>query len=87
MTNEGAANTLPDVDWASLATLDGTTVRLSAVVASLDGTRLIKGEQQGTMHEALEIGKHTARVLLDQGAAALLAEAAQGDGSTGGQLA
>lgn len=24
--NEGAANTLPDVDWASLATLDGTVV-------------------------------------------------------------
>ena len=24
--NEGSANTLPDVDWASLATLDGTIV-------------------------------------------------------------
>lgn len=52
-------------------------LELHAVVASLDGTRVIRDKKMGTRARAAELGRDVARQLLRQGAADILNEARQ----------
>ena len=61
----------------AFATVSGGTMTLSAIVASLDGTRVVRGTASGTATDGLRLGATVAGDLLKQGAAAILAEAAQ----------
>jgi len=53
---------------------DGQTVRLVAVVASLDGTRLVRVEREGPVTRAASLGRSAARALLRGGAAEILGD-------------
>jgi hydroxymethylbilane synthase len=53
---------------------DGATLRLIAVVASLDGERLIRVEREGPARRPAALGRTVARALLRQGAAQILEE-------------
>jgi hydroxymethylbilane synthase len=61
---------------AAHATLEGGTVRLRALVASVDGTRIVRGEESGPDGAARAVGEAVAEELLARGADALLREAA-----------
>jgi len=63
------------VPMAGHATLEGGTVRMRALVASLDGARIIRGERTGPASEARALGVALAEDLLSRGAAAILKEA------------
>ena len=54
--------------------IDGDTLTLTGMVASLDGKRLIRDQQSGTLAEAEEIGKKLADILKGQGAGEILKE-------------
>ena len=54
--------------------IDGDTLTLTGMVASLDGKRLIRDQQSGTLGEAEEIGKKLADILKGQGAGEILKE-------------
>jgi hydroxymethylbilane synthase len=56
------------------ATVDGQNVHLRAIVASPDGTRLIRTELSGTAAEPAKLGEEAGRVLLDKGAREILNE-------------
>lgn len=60
---------------AAHATLAGEDLRLEARVLSLDGTRSLAGSRSGPADEPEALGVALAQDLLDQGAAALVAEA------------
>lgn len=69
---------------------DGATLRLVAVVASLDGQRLVRIERTGDTRRPVALGRLVARDLLRQGARDILAAilhdgAAQGNLTSGGQ--
>jgi hydroxymethylbilane synthase len=53
---------------------DGQTVRLVAVVASLDGIQLVRVEREGPVARAAALGRSAARALLRGGAAAILGD-------------
>jgi hydroxymethylbilane synthase len=53
-------------------TADGATLRLIAVIASLDGTNLIRIEREGPIRRPVTLGRAVARDLLRQGAAEIL---------------
>ena len=53
---------------------DGQTVRLVAVVASLDGTQLVRVEREGPVARAAALGRSAARALLRGGAAEILSD-------------
>ena len=57
---------------AAYATLAGDTLSLSALVASADGTQIIRGQAAGRVGEPLALGQEVAEQLLTQGAARLL---------------
>ncbi len=61
--------------WAPLATLDGDTLRLHAVVCSLDGKKSIQAKSQiaASLENATSLGQQVADDLLSQGAAGLMA--------------
>ncbi|HET9553438.1 MAG TPA: hydroxymethylbilane synthase [Anaeromyxobacteraceae bacterium] len=63
------------VPIAGHATVAGGQVHLRALVASLDGTRIIRGERRGPVAEARALGVALAEELLGRGADAILAEA------------
>jgi hydroxymethylbilane synthase len=65
------------VPIAGHAVVRGGTVTLRALVASVDGTRVIRGEESGPTGAAAAIGEALARDLLAQGAADLV-KAAEG---------
>ena len=65
------------VPIAGHATVEGGTVRLRALVASLDGTRIIRGERSGPVAGAREMGEALAEELISKGAAEIL-RAAEG---------
>ncbi len=54
--------------------LPGDQVRLQALVASADGTEVLRTQRNGPAREAAAIGEQVAEDLLSQGAASLLAE-------------
>ena len=57
---------------AGHATVQGGTLRLRALVASVDGTQVIRGERSGPAGAAAAIGEALAEEMLAQGAAALV---------------
>jgi hydroxymethylbilane synthase len=59
---------------AALATVAGGRLRMSGLVASEDGARVLSGEEEGEASAAGEIGEKLAARLLAQGAARLVAE-------------
>jgi hydroxymethylbilane synthase len=60
------------VPIAGHATVQAGTVRLRALVASVDGTRVIRGERSGPVGAAAAVGDALAEEMLAQGAAALV---------------
>jgi hydroxymethylbilane synthase len=62
------------VPIAGHATVEGGTVRLRALVASLDGTRVIRAERSGPLAGARAMGVAVAEDLLAKGADAILRE-------------
>lgn len=58
----------------ALVAPDGETLHLIAVVASLDGQRLIRVERDGPLRRPVSLGRGVARELLRRGAAEILAE-------------
>ena len=64
------------VPLGALATLSGSTLRLSATVCALDGSRHMSagGETDATAAEARALGERVAQQLLAQGADSLIAE-------------
>jgi len=70
------------VPLAAHATVQGGTVTLRALVSSLDGGRVVRGERQGPVARAAEIGVELAEELLGRGADAILAEIERGPGLT-----
>jgi hydroxymethylbilane synthase len=58
---------------AAYARLDGSTVRLTAIVASEDGRRLLRASGSGAAADAMAIGRGAADSLLAQGAAEVTA--------------
>jgi hydroxymethylbilane synthase len=61
---------------AAHATLEGDEVRLRALVASVDGSRLVRAERAGPRERARALGEAVAEELLSRGADAILREAA-----------
>ncbi len=62
------------VPIAGHATVEGDRVRLRALVASLDGVRVIRAERSGPIAEARRMGVAVAEELLSKGADAILRE-------------
>jgi hydroxymethylbilane synthase len=65
------------VPIAGHARVEGETVVLRALVASLDGTQVIRGERSAPLAGARAMGEALAEELLSKGAAAIL-KAAEG---------
>ena len=61
------------VPVAAHAHLDGEILSMSALVGSLDGTRIVRGKRSGPRADAVAIGRALAAQLLERGAAAILA--------------
>jgi hydroxymethylbilane synthase len=59
------------------AAVDGGSLTLTAIVLSLDGTRAVRAESRGAVHEAARVGTAVAEDLLSRGAAEILAEVQQ----------
>jgi len=62
------------VPIAAHAVVEGGRIALSALVASLDGKRLVRGERNGPAAEAAAIGEALGEELLGKGAAEILRE-------------
>lgn len=56
---------------AAHAVLDGTSLRMTALVASEDGRKVLRVSALGTAGEPERLGRHLADALLDQGAASV----------------
>jgi hydroxymethylbilane synthase len=63
------------VPIAGHATVSGGEVHLRALVASLDGERIVRGERRGPVAQAHDLGVSLAEELLAKGADAILKEA------------
>jgi hydroxymethylbilane synthase len=63
------------VPAAAYAVVDEHDIRLRALVADMDGEKIIRGERQGEIGEAELLGRRIAEELLDRGAGELLREA------------
>ena len=59
------------------AEIEGETVRLAAIVCALDGSREVRAEAAGSVHEPDSVGVRVAEALLARGADTILAEARQ----------
>jgi hydroxymethylbilane synthase len=62
------------VPMGALGTLEGDTMRLTAVVASLDGTTVLKAEIDGPADNGVELGKELAGKMIEAGASEILEE-------------
>jgi len=62
------------VPIAGHAVVEGGRVRMRALVASLDGRQVIRGERSGPLPEARAMGVALAEELLSKGAGEILAE-------------
>jgi len=54
---------------AAHAVLDGTTLRMTAIVASDDGRKVLRATVSGAGEDAEHLGRRAAQSLLEQGAA------------------
>lgn len=70
------------VPIAALAVPDGENLILNALVASLDGSEIIRTEETGRLVDAAALGERTANVLLDKGAKDILSKVRQDLGPT-----
>src|SRR5512136_536997 len=70
------------VPLAGFARVEGDTVHIRGLVASLDGTRVIRGERAGKVADADRVGDALAADLLAQGADEILATIERGPGLT-----
>ena len=61
------------VPIAAHARIDGDLLSMSALVGSLDGTRIVRGERRGPRADAVAIGRALADELLGRGADTILA--------------
>lgn len=61
------------VPIAAFAELDGEVLHLRALVGNLDGSRIIRSEIRGDVHQAEQLGLTVAEDLLSQGAEEILA--------------
>lgn len=64
------------VPLAAHAEAEGERLRLRALVASLDGTRVVRGDRSGPLSGAADLGAALAEELLGRGAAEILRQAA-----------
>ena len=55
--------------------VDAETIELSAAVAALDGSRIVRASARGPRRDAAALGARIGRQLIAQGADAILAEA------------
>lgn len=62
------------VPIGALATIQGDIIDMRGVIASLDGTRLLKVHEQGAIHDPEELGLRVAAGLRAQGADDILAQ-------------
>ena len=62
------------VPIAAFCQVDGDTITLTGLVASIDGSEVIKKEVVGTADKALEVGKSLAEDILEMGGKAILEE-------------
>ncbi len=60
---------------ASFATVSDGVLTIDALVASIDGKRILREQQSGLTADAEMIGQQAAQRLLDQGAGEILGEA------------
>ena len=60
---------------ASFATISGESLTIDALVASIDGSRIIREQSTGPSGDAESVGQEVATRLLERGAADLLSEA------------
>jgi hydroxymethylbilane synthase len=67
------------VPLAAYATTDGSMLHLRALVASVDGSRIVRAQGEASERDAADLGARVARELLDKGAAGILAELAASD--------
>ena len=67
------------VPIGGVAVADGDDVILTAVVASLDGTRVLRQQQRGPSRDAAALGATVAEALLGAGAAEIIADGRNGD--------
>ncbi|MBU1487752.1 hydroxymethylbilane synthase [bacterium] len=65
------------VPIGALGKVEDRTLRLQGIVASLDGTRLLRSKVKGPKEEAEEIGKDLAKTLINSGAGEILAHDGQ----------
>ncbi len=56
----------------ALGSINGTTLKLEGMIASLNGDTIMRATLEGNASQAAEIGKSLARKLLDMGAAAFI---------------
>jgi hydroxymethylbilane synthase len=63
------------VPLGALAVIEGGALRLTAAVVSPDGARLIRAEERGPASGPVALGRRTAKILLRDGAAELIAAA------------
>jgi hydroxymethylbilane synthase len=70
------------VPIAALAGVEGGAIHLRGLIASTDGTRLVRGERRGARAEPETVGHALAEDLLDRGGQAILKDI--GGGSVGG---
>jgi hydroxymethylbilane synthase len=57
-----------------MARVRGDQIRLTGLVASSEGNRIVRGEKVGTVGEAENLGRQLARELLAKGGAEILQE-------------
>ena len=62
------------VPIAAYATLDGETLSLRGLVASIDGAKVLRSRVQGNAGKAESLGAQAATVVLEQGAGEILSE-------------
>jgi len=72
------------VPLAAYAQIDADEIRVRALVAQPDGSRVLRAEQRGAMQDALALGERVAQDLLAAGADALLADLARVDAADAG---
>lgn len=63
------------VPVGTLAEVQGTAIILKGVIASLDGSRMLRGEERGSQNSGAEIGLRLGEKLLAQGGGVILEEA------------
>ncbi len=62
------------VPMAAYAVMEDDSIILQGLIASLDGTRLIRQTVQGAVHDPVELGIQLAKLVLDNGGSDIISE-------------